>query len=42
MAPARQQPAIAERADVGLGSAYNHFTGKPDLFDTAVADALEE
>ncbi|MFJ5270847.1 TetR/AcrR family transcriptional regulator [Streptomyces sp. NPDC088358] len=34
--------AIAERADVGLGSFYNHFTGKPDLFDVAVADALEE
>src|SRR5690242_17233587 len=34
--------AIAERADVGLGSFYNHFTGKPDLFDAAVADALEE
>ncbi|MGX5181597.1 TetR/AcrR family transcriptional regulator [Streptomyces avermitilis] len=34
--------AIAERADVGLGSFYNHFAGKPDLFDAAVADALEE
>ncbi len=34
--------AIAERADVGLGSFYNHFTGKPDLFDAAVTDALEE
>ncbi|MET9387501.1 TetR/AcrR family transcriptional regulator [Streptomyces sp. NPDC002928] len=34
--------AIAERADVGLGSFYSHFTGKPDLFDVAVADALEE
>lgn len=34
--------AIAERADVGLGSFYNHFTGKPDLFDVAVAEALEE
>ncbi|MFF7190308.1 TetR/AcrR family transcriptional regulator [Streptomyces sp. NPDC008222] len=34
--------AIAERADVGFGSFYNHFTGKPDLFDAAVADALEE
>ncbi|MEU9289243.1 TetR/AcrR family transcriptional regulator [Streptomyces sp. NPDC048275] len=27
---------------MGLGSFYNHFTGKPDLFDAAVADALEE
>ncbi len=34
--------AIAELADVGFGSFYNHFTGKPDLFDAAVADALEE
>ncbi|MEU2165829.1 TetR family transcriptional regulator [Streptomyces chengbuensis] len=34
--------AIAERADVGFGSFYNHFAGKPDLFDAAVADALEE
>ncbi|MFD9215782.1 TetR family transcriptional regulator [Streptomyces sp. NPDC087659] len=34
--------AIAERADVGFGSFYNHFTGKRDLFDAAVADALEE
>jgi AcrR family transcriptional regulator len=34
--------AIAERADVGLGSFCNHFTGGPDLFDAAVADALGE
>ncbi|MFF4394906.1 TetR family transcriptional regulator [Streptomyces sp. NPDC001480] len=34
--------AIAERADVGFGSFYNHFTCKPDLFAAAVADALEE
>ncbi|MGW8951917.1 TetR/AcrR family transcriptional regulator [Streptomyces sp. NPDC055709] len=34
--------AIAERADVGFGSFYNHFTCKPDLFDAAVVDALEE
>ncbi|MFJ9352309.1 TetR/AcrR family transcriptional regulator [Streptomyces sp. NPDC101237] len=33
---------IAELADVGFGSFYNHFTCKPDLFDAAVADALEE
>lgn len=34
--------AIAERADVGFGSFYNHFTCKPDLFDAAVDDAMEE
>ncbi|MFE8949322.1 TetR family transcriptional regulator [Streptomyces sp. NPDC007856] len=33
---------IAELADVGFGSFYNQFTSKPDLFDAAVADALEE
>lgn len=33
---------IAQRADVGFGSFYNHFTSKTDLFDAAVADALEE
>ncbi|MFF7047797.1 TetR/AcrR family transcriptional regulator [Streptomyces griseorubiginosus] len=34
--------AIAERADVGFGSFYNHFDSKADLFDAAVVDALEE
>ncbi|MFI9614978.1 TetR/AcrR family transcriptional regulator [Streptomyces sp. NPDC052023] len=34
--------AIAERADVGFGSFYNHFQSKTELFDAAVADALEE
>lgn len=34
--------AIAERADVGFGSFYNHFASKTDLFDAAVVDALEE
>jgi AcrR family transcriptional regulator len=33
---------IADRADVGFGSFYNHFETKNDLFDAAVADALEE
>ncbi|MFE4830567.1 TetR/AcrR family transcriptional regulator [Streptomyces sp. NPDC056672] len=33
---------IAERADVGFGTFYNHFDTKDDLFDAAVADALEE
>ncbi|MER7577672.1 helix-turn-helix domain-containing protein [Streptomyces sp. NPDC126514] len=34
--------AIAERADVGFGSFYNHFASKTELFEAAVADALEE
>ncbi|MER6789697.1 TetR/AcrR family transcriptional regulator [Streptomyces sp. NPDC000658] len=34
--------AIAERADVGFGSFYNHFASKAELFDAAVVDALEE
>jgi AcrR family transcriptional regulator len=34
--------AIAERADVGFGSFYNHFESKTELFDAAVKDALEE
>ncbi|MCL8013298.1 TetR/AcrR family transcriptional regulator [Streptomyces sp. AS02] len=34
--------AIAERADVGFGSFYNHFESKAELFDAAVKDALEE
>ncbi|MFE7644263.1 TetR/AcrR family transcriptional regulator [Streptomyces phaeoluteigriseus] len=33
---------IAERADVGFGSFYNHFASKAELFDAAVVDALEE
>src|SRR3954471_24173627 len=33
---------IAERADVGFGSFYNHFESKTELFDAAVVDALEE
>ncbi|MFD5742461.1 TetR family transcriptional regulator [Streptomyces massasporeus] len=34
--------AIAERADVGFGSFYNHFESKAQLFEAAVVDALEE
>ncbi|POX56719.1 TetR family transcriptional regulator [Streptomyces sp. Ru71] len=34
--------AIAERADVGFGSFYNHFESKTELFEAAVTDALEE
>ncbi|WP_427924858.1 TetR/AcrR family transcriptional regulator [Streptomyces sp. cg40] len=33
---------IAERADVGFGSFYNHFESKMELFDAAVVDALDE
>lgn len=33
---------IAERADVGFGSFYNHFDSKAELFETAVIDAFEE
>ena len=33
---------ITEAADVGLGSFYNHFARKPELFDAAVAEVLEE
>ncbi|MEU8825186.1 TetR/AcrR family transcriptional regulator [Streptomyces sp. NPDC048636] len=33
---------IADRADVGFGSFYNHFESKSALFDTAVMDALDE
>ena len=32
---------IAERADVGFGSFYNHFETKAALFDAAAADALD-
>ncbi|MFK0151735.1 TetR/AcrR family transcriptional regulator [Streptomyces sp. NPDC090499] len=34
--------AIAEQADVGFGSFYNHFGSKAELFEAAVVDALEE
>lgn len=34
--------AITERADVGFGSFYNHFSTKAELFDAAVSDALDE
>ncbi|MEU0414232.1 helix-turn-helix domain-containing protein [Streptomyces griseorubiginosus] len=32
---------ITELADVGVGSFYNHFDSKEDLFRAAVAEALE-
>lgn len=34
--------AIAERADVALGSFYNHFADKPAAFAAAATDALLE
>ena len=33
---------ITDRADVGFGSFYNHFTTKADLFEVAVTEALAE
>ena len=33
---------IAERADVGFGSFYNHFASKQELFEAAVEEVLEE
>jgi AcrR family transcriptional regulator len=33
---------ITEAADVGFGSFYNHFGSKADLFDAALAEAMEE
>ena len=32
---------ITQAADVGLGSFYNHFTSKDELFEAAVDDVLE-
>lgn len=32
---------VTDRADVGIGSFYNHFASKDDLFEAAVTDALE-
>ncbi|GAA1458574.1 TetR/AcrR family transcriptional regulator [Williamsia maris] len=32
---------ITDLADVGLGSFYNHFTSKAELFDAAIAEMLE-
>lgn len=33
---------ITDAADVGLGSFYNHFTSKAELFEAAVDDVLEQ
>ena len=32
---------LTQAADVGMGSFYNHFESKEDLFQAAVADALD-
>lgn len=32
---------ITQAADVGMGSFYNHFTSKDELFDAAVVDVLD-
>lgn len=32
---------ITQAADVGMGSFYNHFSSKEELFEAAVADALD-
>jgi AcrR family transcriptional regulator len=32
---------ITQAADVGMGSFYNHFESKEQLFDAAIADALD-
>lgn len=32
---------ITELADVGIGSFYNHFAGKAELFDAAIATTLD-
>lgn len=32
---------ITQAADVGMGSFYNHFASKEELFDAAVADVLD-
>ncbi|HET7801899.1 MAG TPA: TetR family transcriptional regulator [Humibacillus xanthopallidus] len=33
---------ITDEADVGLGSFYNHFSSKAELFEEAAGEALEE
>jgi AcrR family transcriptional regulator len=33
---------ITEAADVGFSSFYNHFDSKAELFDAALAEAMEE
>ncbi|BCK56095.1 putative TetR-family transcriptional regulator [Nocardia wallacei] len=32
---------IADRADVGVGSFYNHFASKAELFEAAIAETLD-
>ena len=33
---------ITQAADVGMGSFYNHFSSKEELFEAAVTDALDD
>jgi len=33
---------LTDRADVGFGTFYNHFSSKEELFDTAVATTLQD
>ena len=33
---------ITDEADVGLGSFYNHFASKPELFEQAVLELLAD
>src|SRR5690349_11958200 len=33
---------ITQAADVGMGSFYNHFESKEQLFDAALTDALDQ
>ncbi|MCF6390950.1 TetR/AcrR family transcriptional regulator [Mycobacterium sp. MBM] len=33
---------ITQAADVGMGSFYNHFSSKEELFEAALADALDD
>ncbi|MBY6540406.1 TetR/AcrR family transcriptional regulator [Rhodococcus sp. BP-349] len=33
---------LADRADIGVGSFYNHFANKEALFDVAIAETLTE
>jgi len=41
-APSSSIQNITDLADVGFGSFYNHFATKEELFDTAVAAAMDD
>ena len=46
MGDAQDEPVnrleITQAADVGMGSFYNHFESKDELFEAAVADRVTE